>query len=485
MKLKDYLLNIYRYLGLYYFPLNILTRYSDTIFMVFSLSNVKPASISLCMIAKNEEHCIANAINSVKDLVDEIIVVDTGSTDKTIEIAESLNAKVFNYTWKDDFSEPRNLSISKTTSEWILVLDCDEFIHESSHAKIKELILDKSKCYLMPQRHYSNDQRISNFVPCTGEYKQVEEGHLGFFVSYCCRLFPNNESLKFTGRIHELVEHSIKDNPNYKLIKTEIPIHHYGHTENIKKMKDKTKLYTPLGNQKINDNPNDWKAYFELGVEYNCNGQKKESIEAFKKALELNKDYIPTWTNLGYVFMETGDLNNAHSTLTHALKLDKNNPDANCNIAVVYMRAKKWELAIKHLEYTIKLKKDYLNAYNNLAECYLHLGKPELAEKTYKKILSFSSSNTNAKMKLSVSYFLQKKYAEAKSLLEEIIETNNKESDTYYYLGKVHEALNNSELAITNLKYFTLLEAKKAENVKKDFLIKRVKSDIERIENGV
>ena len=86
----------------------------------------KIPTISLCMIVKNEEENLPNALNSVKDVVDEIIIVDTGSTDNTIEIAKSFGAKVYYYEWNDDFASARNEALKHATCEWILSMDADD-----------------------------------------------------------------------------------------------------------------------------------------------------------------------------------------------------------------------------------------------------------------------------------------------------------------------------------------------------------------------
>src|SRR3989344_1140212 len=96
-------------------------------------------TISLCMIAKNEEKNIAECLNSVKDVADEIIIVDTGSTDKTKKIAEKFNANIVGFKWADDFSAARNESLKHATKDWILVLDCDEVIAREDLPKIREL----------------------------------------------------------------------------------------------------------------------------------------------------------------------------------------------------------------------------------------------------------------------------------------------------------------------------------------------------------
>ncbi len=83
-------------------------------------------TISACMIVKNEEKLLPQCLESIKDFVDKIIIVDTGSTDRTIEIAKSYGAKIFHHPWENDFSKHRNQSISYATGDWIFVLDGDE-----------------------------------------------------------------------------------------------------------------------------------------------------------------------------------------------------------------------------------------------------------------------------------------------------------------------------------------------------------------------
>src|SRR3989338_5500840 len=100
-------------------------------------------TISLCMIVKNEEKYLEQCLNSVKDIADETIIVDTGSTDKTKEIAKKFKARVFDFKWSDDFSEARNESLKHATKEWILVLDADEIIDKNGLEKIKEAIEHK------------------------------------------------------------------------------------------------------------------------------------------------------------------------------------------------------------------------------------------------------------------------------------------------------------------------------------------------------
>jgi glycosyltransferase involved in cell wall biosynthesis len=93
---------------------------------VFMKNEKKKTTISLCMIVKNEESCLVRCMKSVRDHVDEIIIVDTGSMDNTVEIAESYGARVYHHPWENDFSKHRNQSLSYATGDWIFQLDADE-----------------------------------------------------------------------------------------------------------------------------------------------------------------------------------------------------------------------------------------------------------------------------------------------------------------------------------------------------------------------
>src|SRR5713226_2024289 len=96
-------------------------------------------NISLCLMVRNEEHDLPGCLQSAGDLVDEIIVVDTGSTDRTKEVAASFGAKVFDFPWCDDFAAARNECIRHATGEWILWMDADERIDEANREKLRGL----------------------------------------------------------------------------------------------------------------------------------------------------------------------------------------------------------------------------------------------------------------------------------------------------------------------------------------------------------
>src|SRR3989338_2128361 len=159
-------------------------------------------TISLCMITKNEEKYLEQCLNSVKDLVDEIIIVDTGSTDKTKEIAKdfckkfAVEGKFFDFKWIDDFSAARNESLKHAAKDWILVLDADEVIEKSDSEKIKNIVNENDFAgFKLEQRSYINNyfEGALENKPDFGLIKQYP-----FYISNSLvRLFKNNSGIKF------------------------------------------------------------------------------------------------------------------------------------------------------------------------------------------------------------------------------------------------------------------------------------------------
>ncbi|MCB0325014.1 MAG: tetratricopeptide repeat protein [Bdellovibrionales bacterium] len=344
-------------------------------------------TISLCMIAKDEERWIAQAIESVRPIVDEVILVDTGSSDRTVEIAEGLGAKVYFQPWDNDFSRPRNLSLEKATCDWILVLDADEVIAATDLGEVKRLTEDRRHCVEFLQRHYSDDHRLSNFLPCRGEFPELEKNHGGYFESNLVRLFPNHEGIHYRGKVHELVEHSIRDIAKHTIVRTEVRIHHYGHIASVKRQRNKSSIYTPLGEAKVREQPTDWKNFFELGVEHNNNGRLAESVVAFRQAARLNPQYVPTWINMGYVQCELQHYQDAVQSLTTALRLDPRSDEAYCNLGVVYLRTKHFEAAEQQFRAATRLNQHYVNAYCNLGTCLALQGRMAEAINIYLVVL--------------------------------------------------------------------------------------------------
>ena len=149
-------------------------------------------TLAVCMIARNEGTRLPIAIASIRNIADQVIVVDTGSTDDTIEQARSLGAQVVEYTWQDDFADARNRSLAEADSDWILCLDADERLTPESESKLLQALSGKAGAYMV---------RIESRVDSTA-------GKI--FVNFFPRLFRNVQGARFEGKVHEQVTPSLE-----------------------------------------------------------------------------------------------------------------------------------------------------------------------------------------------------------------------------------------------------------------------------------
>ena len=228
----------------------------------------KKLPISLCMIVKDEEKLLNNCLESVKDLVEEIIIVDTGSIDNTKEICNKYKVKTYDFTWTESFSEARNFGIDKATKEWILWLDADEEIIIKNIEELKvSLESNKKNLYLIPMINYYG----SSYPDPNLSYLFASE-----------RLFRNHKGFNFIGNIHE---HLTKENLDEKELEEieiipYIEIHHYGYMDSVVEDKKKNERNLKLlENEKKDSNYDPWIDY-HIASEYY---RMKEYEQAFEE----------------------------------------------------------------------------------------------------------------------------------------------------------------------------------------------------------
>lgn len=252
--------------------------------------------ISLCMIVKNEEKNLPRCLDSVKDVVDEMIIVDTGSSDKTKEIARSYGAKVFDFKWIDDFAAARNYSLEKATGEWILVLDADEELEENTkislRAELKNSSADAYECILR------------NIIALTPKEKYQDDLSMGFI-----RVFRNKQEYRFRSMYHEVIFPSVWENQG-KIEKKQIIIRHYGLLSDTvqggeQKRRDRAIYYLTKACQQ---EPNNGHLQFYLGVEYYSRGDYQNAYRTLKRVvLETDTKLANIYhTKLGLLIL--GDL---------------------------------------------------------------------------------------------------------------------------------------------------------------------------------
>ncbi len=223
---------------------------------------MKPPTLSLCMIVKNEEEMLPRCLKSVKEFVDEIIVVDTGSTDQTVEIAKRFGAQVYDHTWEDNFSKHRNQSLQYATGEWFMYLDADEEIIEGTGPLIRTAILKETvdsitiefiSLYAGGERSYHTQQRI----------------------------FRTDKGIHFEGRIHNRIV-GVKKTRLYP-----IKIRHHGYNVAPKKAELKHERRIRILKREIKEDPENPVHHHYLAASYLSEPDYKRGAEEALFAIEL------------------------------------------------------------------------------------------------------------------------------------------------------------------------------------------------------
>lgn len=176
--------------------------------------------LALCMIVKNEGQHLSKCLSSVKGVVDEIIVVDTGSNDNTIPLAESFHANIFRFDWISDFSAARNFGLSVCNSDLILYLDADETLDPVSVQEINKIKLSQSLA-----AYYCTVRSLDSINSRDNSMRYV-------------RLFPNLPGIKFSGKVHEQIVPSLKEG-KVNILSSDILINHFGYNVSADEKKNK------------------------------------------------------------------------------------------------------------------------------------------------------------------------------------------------------------------------------------------------------
>ncbi len=251
------------------------------------------------MIVKDAEPTLGRCLESVRGVVDEIVIADTGSADHSIDLARQHGATVFDAPWERDFAKARNRSLSCVTSDWVLVLDADEILDPdaphllASHladegvmgytVRIKNY-LSKLNCHLWDQEAKPNTDPLA----CAREFPAYVE-HVNV------RLFRRNPDIWFEGCVHETVGYRMVE-LGMRIEEARFFIHHLGFVHEDDVLARKYFFYRELGREKVRAMPENALAHFELGLEESEHFHKYEDAAAlFKRACELNPRFGVAW----------------------------------------------------------------------------------------------------------------------------------------------------------------------------------------------
>lgn len=322
-------------------------------------------TLSVCMIVKNEEKVLKRCLESIKNIADEIIIVDTGSTDNTKSIALEYTEKIYDYKWIDNFSDARNFSFSKASSDYIMWVDADDIIEEKTQDKIKGFCSNSDFDVLMLPYHVAFD----------------EDGEVTLMY-YRERVVKRSKNFKWKEYVHEYIDISDSLNTMY----LNLPIIH-----GEKERNHSNRNLDIYKNMEKNNIEFSTRALYYYARELKFHNMFKESSEKFMEFLNKEDAWIEDKIN---ACMDLSDCYSKHEDKLEFLFLsfiyDLPRPEVCCRIGKIYFDLQDYDKAIYWYKSALIAPKSDMHGFVNkqywefiphiqLCVCYDRIGNREKA----------------------------------------------------------------------------------------------------------
>ncbi|HTI99453.1 MAG TPA: glycosyltransferase, partial [Dongiaceae bacterium] len=390
-------------------------------------NSAAPQRLTVCLITKNEEKFLGQCLQSVREVAHQIIVVDTGSTDRTVEIAQEHGAEVQTFAWCDDFSAARNVALEPATGDWVLVLDADEELAPAAAESLRAALRDPAvMAWRLPLVDVGREAEGRSFVP---------------------RLFRNAPGLFYVGRVHEQVFSSIEVRRAEWGLENrlgEAQLIHHGYTKEVLRDRNKIERNLRLLEQAIEEFPGEPHLLMNLGLELARSGREAEALARYQEAFaalsakpaaevvpELRESLLTqlcTRLTAGRHFAEiarvlTSPLARSGSGLTASLHF---------SLGLAHLELKQFSeaanqmrqcLAIRQQPGLCPINSDIHTAapYHCLAMCLLGAGQPEAADEAFAAGLEATGHAATLRMDYARFLAQQNRPVEALQRLNEII----------------------------------------------------------------
>jgi len=284
-------------------------------------------TLALSMIVRNAAATLKACLESVRGVVNEIVIADTGSTDATKQIAREFGAHVIDILWDNDFAAARNLAMAEVKADWVLVLDADEMLDSGAVAAIPALLASPNVAgYQVRIRNYvlSLEDRIWDRPAKPNDGALAAASAYPAFVEHeNVRLFRRDPHVYFVGRVHESVGPRIEE-CGFHLGFATFVIHHFGLAADAETRARKNRFYRELGKLKVVEMPTNAQAHLELGlVELDNFGNVEEALTCFDRACELNPKFGVAWFFAGIAHFRLSHYQESLRCLLRAEKLGR------------------------------------------------------------------------------------------------------------------------------------------------------------------
>ncbi len=408
----------------------------------------KEPKISAAMIVKNEEDMLAECIESFRDAVDEIVIVDTGSTDRTVEIAKSYNIDLYHHEWQNDFSEARNYSIGKTTGDWVLIIDADERLEREDVTRIRAM-----KWELQYEAYYF---AVYSTLP----------GHLGsagFGKCYSVRMFRKKPEHYYFGIVHNVL------NTAGKTAMTDVRIYHLGYDLSKEKMQKKFDRSIKLLLNQNEEDPDNAFVTFNTAQMYLSRNFKDEALEFALRSVELLEDdpgtqdhlLLMSYYQLAVIYLKNRKYDKCEEVCLKALAYKEDYLDPMLCLGYSYFYQKEYEKAEENFNKFLSIRKDVIDnedynmliinklgsdyeAYYILGEISRDTGDLEKAKKRYRKALNSNNMYWTAHNSLGKIFMNEGKFPEAASAFENAIKYGYLNLEQYGTFGSEKDEYKNA-----------------------------------------
>jgi glycosyltransferase involved in cell wall biosynthesis len=354
----------------------------------------KQLAVSACMIVRNEEHFLEGCLASIRDVVHEIVVGDTGSTDRTPEIARDFGARLYHISWEDDFSTARNQILALAKGAWILSIDADERLHPISSSQIKFFLKDSSKIAHRVLMH-----------PMTG-----------WTGNWVVRLFRNDPRIRFKGIFHESLWENLQSvisTDNKTIGYSDLVLDHLGY-DNDQSQKHIRNL--PFLLKEIERDPNREHIWSHLGLVYDALGENDLAEKAWNQSIEIVREKGDGHI-YGYIYSIEWRLRHAKpvtAMLNEAMAYCPDNPYLYWLKGRILMDATHYDEAIPFFERLIlwgkkrdfnRLSMSYptdifhVKAYDSLATCHFRLGDYSQSKRYFRLAEKYAPEEVAYKVK--------------------------------------------------------------------------------------
>jgi tetratricopeptide (TPR) repeat protein len=374
---------------------------------------VSSVKISLCMIVKDEEALLPRCLQSVQNVVDEIIVVDTGSTDRTVDVAQQLGAAIYHHAWKDDFAEARNESLRHAQGDWILVLDADETLIPDCLPALRQAVQSPNCLAVTLLREEIGAQQNP--------------------YSLLCRLFRRHPQILFQRPYHETIDDSaamlLQQESHWELYSLPTAaIAHDGYRPEAIAQQGKSDRAERIMSGYLQAHPQDAYICSKLGALYVAQGRNAEGLALLQRGLALQPEAAAIayelHYHLGLAYAANHQIALAQQHYEQALATELSDSlklAAYINLAALYSDHNAWTQAEALLTHVLAIQPEWAIAHYNLGLVYKAQGNFGSAITAYQQAIALQPYSPEAYQNLGVVYLKQGQVLESLAAFQEAI----------------------------------------------------------------